>query len=75
MVMIMMMMFAVPGKPTASFLGKCSIAEYLDSVMDRVTVSNSQGFPNTTGVSIRKLKCILEAGLSFRRTIAVEFWL
>lgn len=73
--MMMMMMFAVPGKPTASFLGKCSTAEYLDSVMDRVTVSNSQGFPNTTGVSTRKLKCILEAGLSFRRTIAVEFWL
>lgn len=77
MVMVMMMMMiAVPGsKLTASFLGKYSVAEYLDSVMDRMTVSKSQGFSNTTRVSIRKLKCILEAGLSVRRTIAVEFWL
>lgn len=72
----MVMVIAVPGsKPTASFLGKDSMAVDLDSVMDRMPVSNSQGFSNTTRVSIGKLKCTLESGLSLRRTVAVEFWL
>lgn len=74
--MVMVMVIAVPGsKPTASFLGKDSMAVDLDSVMDRMPVSNSQGFSNTTRVSIGKLKCTLESGLSLRRTVAVEFWL